>query len=593
MKANDPSSPREAPGRRAWLVPALTFSVAAVPVMYLVSIVLRYSVPIPLLDDWEMVPLITKAREGALTFAALFEQQQEARTFFPKLIFILCALKHWDSRIAMMLSILICCGTSIGLYLLMARTGLSRLARAAAFLLMVFLIFSPVQHELWLLASGFPSFVPALCVVWGIFITQTRLSTATKFWLCLALAWFSSFTLSHGLLAWGLTFPVLFLTRPPPNWKRWAGFWVLAGAMCVTIYFWDFQARPDLPGFAPRRSLVDYGQYVTAFLGSGLARAGNENPLAMSTLVGVVLLLAYLAAAGRAAFRFRDREYAVRVVPWIALGAYSLCSGCLAALGRIAWGVSQALESRYVPFSLYLTVALIALATIFITEFSKTPRGARARPAILGGTVFLAGIYLVLVMLCAVASLPAFQMRSAVTRLGHGAVLFSQVVDVAETIKKANFPRPAFVIQNANALDRFHLLRTPLIRSREISKLRHANADDITASGFWETLTPAENGGLTARGWAALKGRGRPADCVVLAYGDERGEWIVFALSNVVAPRTDVVNALKNPEQLWSEWRVTFRRDAVPKGAKISAWAVDAKGAKLYRLKELGNVSNL
>ena len=575
------------------LWPVLTFCAAAAPLLYLVFLVLRYSVPIPMLDDWEMVPLVTKAREGGLTFAALFEQQQEARTFFPKLLFILGALKHWDSRIEMMLSILICCVTSLGLYLLLAKAGLSRVAKAAAFLLMVLLIFSPVQHELWLLASGFPSFVPALCVVWGIFVTQTRLSLAAKFWLCLALAFFSSFTLSHGLLAWGLTFPLLFATRPVPHWKRWLGFWLLACAACATIYFWDFEARPDLPSFAPRKSLIDYGQYLAAFLGSGLARAGNEHPLTVSTVVGLVLLLAYLATAGRSLFRLRDQEYRARVLPWIALGAYSIGSGCLAALGRIEWGVPQALESRYVPFSLCLTVALIALAAIFLTELSRMQRSSRARAAVFAATVFLAATYLTLELVCAVASVPDFRLRSAAARLGHGAVLFSQVIDTSGTIRNVNFPRPHFVRQHAEALDRLRLLRTPLVRTKEISKLRHADADDRGATGWFDLLNASAQGRFTASGWAAFPGKGRPADCVVLAYADEKGEWIVFALSDAVVNRSDVVEALKNREQLWSGWRVAFSRDAVPSGAKISAWAVDAKGAKLYRLKEVGNVSTL
>ena len=547
-----------------------------------------------MLDDWEMVPLVTKAREGGLAFAALFEQQQEARNFFPKLLFILCALgKYWDARIEMMLSILICCLTALGLYLLLGQAGLSRTAKAAVFLLMVLLIFSPVQHELWLLASGMPSFVPACCIVWGIVTTQTRLSTAVKFCLCAVLALFGSFTLSHGLLVWVLTFPVLFVTRPVPDWKRWLGSWLLAAAACATIYFWDFQARPDLPAFAPRKAPLEYIQYLSAFLGSGLARSGFANPVTVSTAVGAMLLLAYLAAAFFVVRRFRDRELRARSLPWIALGMYSIASGPLAALGRIEWGVPQALESRYVAFSLYLAVALIGLAAIIVTDLSRRIEGLAARRILFGATALLAGTYLTLQLLCAVTSVHFFLMRSAAARLGHGAILFSQVLDTSITLKNVNFPRPDFVRHNADRLDRLHLLRTPLVRSRQISELRHTDADDKAAAGWFEVLRASDDGAVAASGWAVLPSRARPADCVVLAYLDERGEWIVFALSDAVSRRPDVVETLRNPEQLWSGWHVRFPRDAVPAGAKISAWALDAKGAKLYRLKETGHASSL
>jgi hypothetical protein len=201
--------------------------------------------------------------------------------------------------------------------------------------------------------------------------------------------------------------------------------------------------------------------------------------------------------------------------------------------------------------------------------------------------------YLTLELLCAVASVPFFRLRSAAARLGHGAILFSQVIDTSETIRNVNFPRPDFVRRNADALDRLRLLRTPLVQSREIRKLRHSDTADAVALGWFDVVRVDDSGGVTASGWAALPGRRRPADCVVLAYADDRSEWIVFALSNAVSSRPDVVEALQSREQFWSGWQVIFPRETVPPGAKISAWAVDAKDAKLYRLKEVAPASSL
>ncbi len=358
----------------------LVFGAAAVPVLVIIFLILRYAVAVPMLDDWEMVPLVVKAHTGGLSWNNLFEQQQEARTFFPKLIFIALSMgKHWDSRVEMMLSVLICCLTALGIYRLVAKSGLSRRGTTIAFLLMVLLIFSPAQHELWLLASGFPSFVPALCIVWGLCVVRNGFSIATKFGLCAGLAFFASFTLANGLLAWGFTFPVLLATQREPRWKRWLGFWLLAATACAAIYFWHFHACQDLPPFAPRKPVLDYWRYVAAFLGSGLGRSGNDNPLAVSVGVGTLLLLGYFFGLGHFIFRCRDGAYCARVAPWIALGGYSIGSACLAALGRIEWGVSQALESRYLAFSLYLTVAVVALVAVFASEFRRPSDPPRKR----------------------------------------------------------------------------------------------------------------------------------------------------------------------------------------------------------------------
>jgi len=561
---------------------------AALPVLFLVFLIYRYGVPIPALDDWEMAPLIIKAHQGGLTVYDLFEQQQESRTFFPKLIFIfLSFLRHWDSRVEMMLSVGLGCLSSCGIFLLLKRSGISAAGIALSFVLMVLLIFSPVQEELWLLASGFPSFIPALCIIGGLVIIGTNLSVRAKFFLCVALAFFSSFSLASGLLTWGLTFPVLLISRKISQRTRWLVAWILACGICAVIYFWRFAARPDLPPFAPSQSPFAYLQYLSVFLGSGLARSGNEHPLGVATGVGAFLFTCYLAVVVCVILRRKDVDYRARVFPWLALGMYSIGSGCLAALGRIHWGVLQALESRYVTFSLYLAVAVIALVAIHAREISREGLSARGRLGVFAGVVFLTATYLTLELLCAAASVPLFRLRSAAGHLGHGAVLFSQVLDTSETIKLVNFPRPEFVVRNAAAFDELRLLRTPLMRSRELAALRTGAVDDAEASGWFDGWN-TEQGADTAWGWAALTGKGRPADGVVMAYANEKGEWIAFAFSNAVVSRPDVAKALRSSDQTWAGWRANFPHDAVPNGARISAWALDAKAAKLYRLRESG-----
>lgn len=560
--------------------------------LLIVLLILRYAVAVPMLDDWEMVPLVAHAHTGGLTFHDLFEQQQEARTFFPKLLFIVLAMgRHWDSRVEMMLSVLICCLTAAGLYRLGTKTGLAGWWGAIAFLLGVLLIFSPAQHELWLLASGFPSFVPALCVVWGLCVVRSEFSIAAKFWLCAGLALFASFTLSNGLLVWGFTFPVLLITRNEPRWKRWLLFWILATAACAAVYFWNYRGPHDLPPFAPRKPLLEYWCYLAAFLGSGLGGSGTENPLRVSIGVGTALLLGYGAGLAHFIFRCRDRDYCARVVPWIALGAYSIGSGCLAALGRIEWGVAQALESRYIAFSLYLAIAIIALAALYAREFLR-PERPKQRLAVLAVVVLLFAGCLMLQILSATASLPFFAIRSAAARLGQSGVLFCLAFDTSSTIQAGNYPRPLFVQENANVLDRLHLLRTPLVRVRELNKLRHAGAEEGPTSGWCDGLTTASNGARIAWGWAVLTARRRPADAVLLAYADLRGEWIAFALSDAVTQRPDVAATPGRREQLWSGWRAVFAPGATPAGAEISAWAVDAREAKLYRLKTAEPIFN-
>jgi hypothetical protein len=225
-------------------------------------------------------------------------------------------------------------------------------------------------------------------------------------------------------------------------------------------------------------------------------------------------------------------------------------------------------------------------------EERKRAPGRSRRLAGFACAAFLVAACFTLELLCAVDSIGSFRIRSAAGRLGQSAVLFATVLDTSETIKAVNYPRPDWVRQNAEALDRLHLLRTPLVRTREIAKLRNTEVDGRLADGWCDGITTGSDNGRTAWGWASFPARNRPADAVVLAFANEKGDWVAFAHSDAVLQRPDVARTLRSAEQLWSGWRVVFRGDALPKGAEISAWAVDAKEAKLYRLKTTERILN-
>lgn len=581
--------------RRAEVALWAAVCAAGAAALLIVSLILQYAVSIPMLDDWELVPVIAKVHgSSGLTFGDLFAQQQEARTVVLKLVFIAVSFaRHWDSRIVMMLSVLICCLTAAGWCCLLCRSRLAPQRKAIAFLLAALLIFSPAQHELWLLASGFSSFIPAVCIVWGAWVATTQWTAAKRFWICLGLAFVATFSVANGLLAWVFTFPLALVVDRNLPWKRWLGFWLVPMAACAAIYFWHFRAQPDLPPFAPAKSLWDYWCYVTAFLGGALGRSGTEYPLEVSVGAGSVALLGYVAVVVRLAFRYRDNDYCRRRMPWLALGGYSVASAILAALGRIDWGVAQALESRYVAFSLYLLTAMVALSAIFAQEFSNRIYSRQRRLVIFAATTLFIASFVTLHAMCAIASLPFYPLRFAVARLGNSGMLFSQVLDTSKAIQAGNHPRPLMVRENGEVLDRLQLLRTPLARTREISKLRHAESAEGIGDGWLDGLTSSGEAKLTAWGWAAIPNRHRAADAVVLAYANENGEWIAFAHSDSVFDRADVVSALGSSDFFWSGWRATFDLAALPKGAEISAWAVDAKDGKLYRLKTKERLFNL
>lgn len=562
---------------------------ALVPMVHMTSLVWRYGVEVPTLDDWAMAPLIVKAHSGQLAFADLYAQQEEARTFLPKLIFLLSTMRgHWDVRDQMMLSVLSSWLTAGGVLLLLRRSGISLGALAICFWLIVLCLFSPAQFELWIFASGFPSFLPALFFVAALVGITSELPTQWKFVICTALAVASSFTLAHGLLAWGLTFPVLFLVRSVPRWRSLLAYWLAVCAICTVAYFWDYQRPPYHPPFAPAASLKEYALFILEFLGGGLAYSLKHQPAIAATIFGALQLTFFTAALIFAARRIRDRAFLARVAPWFALGLSALGSAFLAALGRVEYGASYALASRYVTFSIWLTIAVIALAAIIGSEVARTYPSTRVRVWLLAVCCVLIAAFVWPYKTCASNTRFFLRALSAKHRLAHGAVLFSGVIDTSETIKKTAYPGDAApVVRNSAALDRLGLLRPPLLQTSRLDALPHESAHGENAFGSCENLTQISPDFLRATGWAALKTQGRPADCVVVAYQtDSDPNPIVFAISDAFEMRADVIKRFRSRDQLWSGWSMTFPKGAVPPGAKLSFWAVDADQPKLYELAD-------
>src|SRR2546423_7351382 len=309
--------------------------VALIPMLHLTYLVRHYAVEVPTLDDWEMASLIVEAHTGHFNWAHIFAQQAEARTVLPKLIFILSAANgHWDVRDQMMLSVVCCWFTAAGIFILLRRSGLRSGAIAICFWLAVLTIFTPAKYELWIFASGFPSFFPGLFLVASLVVTGTdRPATVWKFILCVVCATASTFSLANGLLAWGLTFPMLLLMRRVPRLRAWFIAWIAISALCATVYFWGYQKPPGLTTFAPAVSWTDYAGFILEFLGGSLAYAWKDRPSFSAAIFALVQLALFCVAIGYCLRRIHDRAFLAKALPWFALGLHSLASAILAALG--------------------------------------------------------------------------------------------------------------------------------------------------------------------------------------------------------------------------------------------------------------------
>jgi hypothetical protein len=303
----------------------------------------------------------------------------------------------------------------------------------------------------------------------------------------------------------------------------------------------------------------------------------------LAAILGASGLILFLAAVFYAFWRRRHREFLRRALPWLALGSYAIGSACLAAFGRVGYGTTQALQSRYGPFALYLFVALIGMALVIHADSAREGR-PRAKTIWIPALAVLALGLLIPYAFCAAAGVAAFRAGSANNWLGRSAVLFSRAFDTGGTIKKTIYPSPMIVRRDAELLDDLGLIRPALIKTNNISAIHHWAADGRNATGWCESIVPKGDDMLVATGWAVLNAAGRPTDGVVFTYEYPERNWVLFAMSDGIAARPDIAARLRDRDQFWSGWEATFSRNAFPAGARISAWAIDCEHAAIYRL---------
>ncbi|HVF72202.1 MAG TPA: hypothetical protein VM940_11400 [Chthoniobacterales bacterium] len=570
--------------QRPKLVLFVIWMVALIPMVHFTVLLRRYAVNVPALDDWAIAPLIVKAHTGQLKLADLFQQQQEARTVLPNLIFLLTAGAEWNVRDQMLVSIGAWWLTAGALFVLLRRLGLSLLGLAVSFWLVVLTLFSPLPYELWILASGFPSFLPLLFLTTTLAVIRAPIARVWQFIICAVLATASTFTLAHGQLLWGLTFPVLLISERGPRWRSWLVAWITTAAVCVGIYFWGYQKPTELPRFGPAVSLLEYVSFILQFLGGGLAYSMLKRPGTAAIIFGLAQLIVLGWSIVYAIRRVRNRQFLAKVMPWFALVLYAIGSAVLAALGRVEYGASYALASRYVPFSIGLTLGLIGLVAVVFNNRRSLGPGPRRFGLLMAAILVLA--YLVPLRIAAANTLFFLRSYSADYRLGKGALLFSRVLDARPIIKEKIFPAgPDHVVTNAAALDDLKLLRPGLARSSRLSELPHEGDDGRSVGGICERVTET-NDLYQASGWAVLKTKGRPADCVLIGYEGAGVEPTIFAISNAREPRWDIARLNRQNDYLWAGWKSTFPKAAFPPGAKLTFWAFDSDELRLYRLPE-------
>ncbi len=184
----------------------------------------------------------------------------------------------------------------------------------------------------------------------------------------------STFSFANGLLAWVIALPVLALAQQ----KSWSEIlknilkniwlyilWIVVFIASATFYFHGYQKPLAHP--SPLES-IQYSyqvfQYFLAFIGAALGIGSSAQPLNNSIILGLITTALFIGLCFYVVWHIKDDQLRHQTIDWIMLGSYTVISALVASVGRVMFGIEQAISSRYTTFSTYLIIPVTHLMII-------------------------------------------------------------------------------------------------------------------------------------------------------------------------------------------------------------------------------------
>jgi hypothetical protein len=338
----------------------------ALPAFIVLYVILHFGVNIPFEDEWEFSSLLQSFHTHHLTGAMLWEQHNEHRIFFPRLLMLMLAnISHWNIRLETLVSLLLA-AVSVTVLALIVRKSLAR-ERLFAFtgvIAVSWIIFSPVQWENWLWGWQIEWFLMIAAAVSTIWLTlkAVRGPEVRYWWLggAAVSAIIASYSLGGGIFIWAAILPILIGYKA--GW-RWVIGWSGLGVLATIVYLIGYHTPAnDYPASLIIHQPFDFIRYFFTLIGRPL---GND--IISSSMWGLGLSFIFVLSLGY--LTRRGRAHILNALPWISLGIFALFVCGLTSFSRFGAGVEQAMSSRYYAVSSLYLVAVIITALIALAQY--------------------------------------------------------------------------------------------------------------------------------------------------------------------------------------------------------------------------------
>jgi hypothetical protein len=354
----------------------------ALPVVLYFVFVSRYSVNVPVDDQFSDVALIGKTFSGHLQLRDLWAQHNENRIFFPNLIVLVLAYStHLDVRTEEYLSaVLLVVSIALLIWTHRRRSATPLIWYCPIVVLM--LSWSQFQNSLW----GFQLawYVVLICLMGSLALLDRDETTIFTAAAAAAVAVIGSYSSLQGLLIWPAGFLLLLYRRQ--TWKFLVA-WGLVAVATTGLYFYNYNRSTQGSPYQLNVLLhpVVAAKLLVFSLGNVLGAPGLNNRILPSTpahpvlglanpwviAFGVVLLFSAAIAiltTGITKTRHRPEPLGITLIV-VGLGFAGMT-----AIGRGVDGYLGVGQSRYVTFN------MLVLVGTYLVIISRPRRDLAKRP---------------------------------------------------------------------------------------------------------------------------------------------------------------------------------------------------------------------
>lgn len=572
----------------------------ALPPLLIAILVVCYWVNVPLFDEWNSPGSLFKEVfvNGRLRWHDLIVQHNESRLVVFRLLSLgLAAIVGWDTRVPMALTWILAIAILFNFSRLLSATLPSTTARNLLLFAFSALLFSTNQWENWLWAIQIIVFIPPLCLTSCLLIQGSNLTFARKILFCAGLALISTFSYANGMVCWVLGFPWQNLldsreraaNAPSVSGKTrllWSGiYWAVA-----TITLWRYFRSYVKPSHHPSLAFVldhprEGPHYLLTWLGSSFAHGTSIAPTSQALLFGflfafLLIVLAFMLWRARTLLLATDRWRAV--YPWFIIASYGLVCGVLTTAGRLGIGVEQALASRYIAFSCYAWIGVIA--TLTVLQHHVSVRSAQRRLF----RSFLAGVPCGLVLACYLFD----WIENSRSMRGHWAEQKNMALTVQFLSLIPDNPLLTHLLVDPETLKNIALplMRKNILRPSPagdwiLKKMKQPDGDD---AGAFSITTEGSN--VNVNGWTILPARKKVPDAVLLAACSPDGKQRLISAVAPTSPRPDLIQATTSRENLNCGFVATLVTETLGKD-RLCLYALDFQNHMVYSLQDTSSTA--